>query len=323
MAKIKLTENDIRKAIIDTIKEAHYRNVSDEIEPFTGRRPKSIKARINQIYKLVNKYGLSSRKYHDEHWQAMDDYDKVITAMGCEFTYWCENGGYTDYDKHTNMPMSKLYNIRISYDDGMEIEGYVKMMAAGSMEDPFDSYDTCMVLWPKQRIKENKLDHIMKYRLTESNLRGIIREAVKNALKETRLDYDVDNFSGRHYKDINYDDHIGDEGYLDNPNEKDKIENDMWEDDYYDRFPSYNDAENDYSWNLFNNRGVYPGIFDNYTVSKRGVDKEIDNAINIHNRNRDWTDGELRNGRKNMERYVQGRRNPDSIGVSWEDLHDD
>ena len=28
-------------------------------------------------------------------------------------------------------------------------EGYIKCMAAGTVEDPFASYDTCMVLWPK------------------------------------------------------------------------------------------------------------------------------------------------------------------------------
>ena len=141
----------IESMVREAIREAHYRNVGDEIEPFTGRRPKSIKARINQIYKLTNKYGLSSRKYHDDHWLALNDYDKVISSMGCGFSYWCENGGYTDRDQD-GRPMSKVYNVEISYDDGMIIGGYIKMMAAGSMEEPFDAYDTCMVLWPKSRM---------------------------------------------------------------------------------------------------------------------------------------------------------------------------
>ena len=143
----------ITESVIQNIKEAHYRNVGDEIEPFIGRRPKTIRARINQIYKMVHKYGLSSRKYHDDHWQALDDYDKVISSMGCELNYWCENGGYTDYDPQIDMNMSKVYNIEISYDDGMVISGYIKMMAAGSMEDPFDAYDTCMILWPKSSVR--------------------------------------------------------------------------------------------------------------------------------------------------------------------------
>lgn len=146
--------NTITESVIRNIKEANYRNVGDEIEPFNGRRPKTIKSRINQIYKMTHKYGLSSRLYHDDHWQALNDYDKVISSMGCEFDYWCENGGYTDYSEFTGRKMSKVYNIEISYDDGMVISGYIKMMAAGSMEDPFDAYDTCMVLWPKSSVRE-------------------------------------------------------------------------------------------------------------------------------------------------------------------------
>lgn len=153
--------NTITESVIRNIKEAHYRNVGDEIEPFTGRRPKSIKARINQIYKLTNKYGLSSRKYSrakdkdfDNRWVALEDYNKVISSLGCDFTYWCENGGRTDYDPQTGISMSKVFNIEISYDDGMVIGGYIKLMAAGSMEDPFDAYDTCMVLWPKSSVRE-------------------------------------------------------------------------------------------------------------------------------------------------------------------------
>lgn len=37
-------------------------------------------------------------------------------------------------------------------------------------------------------------------RLTESELRNIVKESVSQILKETSLGYDVDNFSGRHTK---------------------------------------------------------------------------------------------------------------------------
>jgi len=77
--------------------------------------------------------------------------------MGYEVSFSVDNGGYGDYDPNDNMPRSKTYNILIEAEDGMEIEGYVKMMAAGSVKDPFDAYDTCMVLWPKpkRRYDEN------------------------------------------------------------------------------------------------------------------------------------------------------------------------
>lgn len=309
----------ITETVIRNIKEAHYRNVGDEIEAFNGRRPKTIKARINQIYKLANKYGLSSRKYHDDHWQALKDYDTVISSMGCEFTYWCENGGYTDRDQD-GRPMSKVYNIEISYDDGMTIGGYIKMMAAGSMEDPFDAYDTCMILWPKSSVRESKEK---KFRISESKLNDIINETIKSVLTETPLDYDVDNFSGRHYKNIP-NDYIDTDGYLDDPNDKSEIEYEMSNDPYYDNFKRLKDAENDYSWHKFDTKGIYPGIYGNYTVSKDGANKEKDEFMNTHNNIRDkkenWSDKELRHGKRNMERFVQGKRTPEQIGDNWEDL---
>lgn len=110
--------------------------------------PKSARARMNQIYKEVDKHGISSKIYHDEYWKAVDDYENVINNMGYDVSIWVENGGYGDYDEYTHMPTSKTYNISISCGDGIDIEGYIKAMAAGSVQDPFDAYDTCMVLWP-------------------------------------------------------------------------------------------------------------------------------------------------------------------------------
>lgn len=129
-------------------------------DKFVGRRPKSIKARINQIYKIVKKYGIDSRRYSDDHWQAIEDYYKAITSLGCDVELKpCghmshadsmeSDGGYCDYDENDGMPRSKQYAIKIIFDDGMNIDGYIKCMACGTMEDPFSRYDTCMVLWPK------------------------------------------------------------------------------------------------------------------------------------------------------------------------------
>lgn len=120
-------------------------------EDFEHSFPKSIQGRMNQIYKMVNKYGLSSKKYYDEYWAALGEYDSLISDLGYKLDYWCEDGGYGDYDEFTHMPTSKTYNIRISCGDGMDIEGYIKMMAAGSVQDPFDAYDTCIVMWPARK----------------------------------------------------------------------------------------------------------------------------------------------------------------------------
>ena len=115
------------------------------------KMPKSIKGRMNQIYNLVNKLGLSSKKFYDESWAALRLYDEAISSLGYELDYWVENGGYGDYDEYTHMATSKTYDIRITCEDGVQIGGYIKMMAAGSVADPFDAYDTCMVLWPERQ----------------------------------------------------------------------------------------------------------------------------------------------------------------------------
>ena len=157
---------------MERIYESRPKNPSnvDNIEKFSGRKPMSIKARINQIYKLINKYGISSRKYTGDNWKAVDHYRKVIESLGYEFSYWCENGGYTDYDKTLEMNMSKEYKVRIESEDGKDISGYMKMMAAGTMEDPWSSYDTCMVLWPSNG------------RGLEESIRRAVRESIINLI---------------------------------------------------------------------------------------------------------------------------------------------
>lgn len=163
----------------ELMREAMYKNVPEtpdmEVDKFLGKHPKTIKSRINQIYKIVHKYGLDSRRYHDDYWKAITDYDKVISSLGCEFSYHCENGGYSDYDETDNMPRSKVYNVAITYDDGMKVEGYVKMMAAGTVEDPFESYDTCIILWPKQH---NVIE------CTIGQLKQLVSESARMALKK-------------------------------------------------------------------------------------------------------------------------------------------
>lgn len=185
--RYQMTENEARKLVNEAIRNVLDKHINEsmpknaqkasQIDKLMGRRPTTIKSRINQIYRLVQKYGLN-KKYSDEHWQALKDYAKVIGSYADGFDYWCENGGYCDYDREDNMPRSKQWNIRISFDDGMEIEGYIKAMAAGTMADPFSSYDTTMVLWPKERIKLEGKENMIT--ISEEQI-GLI---VKNAIKE-------------------------------------------------------------------------------------------------------------------------------------------
>ena len=186
-------KEELKARLKGRLNESRPKNLANvtDIDKFIGRRPTSMKARINQIYRIVKKYGIDSRKYNDEHWQAIEDYYKAITSLGCEVELkpcadlrYADNiesdGGYTDYDQYDNMPRSKQYAIKIIFEDGMVIDGYVKCMAAGTVSNPFSSYDTCMVLWPKS----NKVLESREMELTEGEVKQIVKEATINLIKE-------------------------------------------------------------------------------------------------------------------------------------------
>lgn len=154
-------KEELKRRLVNRLNESMPKSLDrhDEVDKFMGRKPKTMKARINQIYRIVKKYGIDSRLYTDEHWQAIEDYYKAITSLGCEVEMKpCSDirhidnlesdGGYCDYGED-GMPRSKQYAIRIMYDDGMNIDGYIKCMSAGTVSDPFLRYDTCIMLWPK------------------------------------------------------------------------------------------------------------------------------------------------------------------------------
>lgn len=196
----------------------------------------------------------------------------------------------------------------------------------------------------------------MKTRLIENQIRNMVKAITRDVINETRLDYDEDNFSGTQSRGARYDicsddycvyhdvpedvvDRLADEvertygsvdvvcisgddgyvdpeGYLDDPNGNDGLDS-----EYYDEFPTDKDAENDYSWSLFDGKATAPSAFGDYNVGGRGIDREVDDILAKHARDGQWSAGELRNGRRNMDRWVQGRRSPEEIGDSWEDRH--
>lgn len=315
-------KEELKRRLRDKINESMPKNpmnVGDGgFDKFMGRRPKSIKARINQIYKIVKKYGIDSRKYNDEHWQAIEDYYRAITSLGCEVEMKpCasmnhadsieSDGGYCDYDEYDHMPRSKQYSIKILFDDGMNIEGYIKCMAAGTVEDPFASYDTCMVLWPKSnKVLEDK-DMNRQIRLSESELKQVIKEAAMKILSETPLNYDVDNFSGRWNKSEPSDeewalaDSAANGDYLDNPlNPPNSWDDDEWVD-------GDKDMENDYSWDLYHRMN---------NVGKSPVDRQhdvMDAAQNRRDHAAYWTDRDNERGKRLMSKWVDGKRDLDDL----------
>lgn len=321
-------KEDFKREFREKLNESMPKNLAkhDEVDKFVGRRPKTMKARINQIYRIVKRYGIDSKVYHDENWQAISDYYRAISSLGCEVEMkpcgHIENidsmesdGGYCDYAED-GMPRSKQYAVKIMFEDGMNIDGYIKCMAAGTMEDPFSSYDTCIVLWPKSnRMLEGK-----EYKLTEGELKQLVKEAAIKVLTETPLNYDIDNFSGRWTKSEPSDEELaladsaanGD--YLDDPFHAPN----NWDDDEW--IDGDKDMENDYSWDRFENKPMAPGLDNSYLAGKRSIPRDIDSAIAQRNRKNNWSDGELRHGRRMMDKWVNGQRDNEDLEDGWDDI---
>lgn len=317
-------KEDFKRTFAKRINESRPKNLENvvDIDKFMGRRPKTMKARINQIYRIIHKYNIDGKLYRDDHWQAVDDYHRAISSLGCDVQMFpCANlnkpdwdiqgdGGYCDYAED-GMPRSKQYKVIITYEDGMKVEGYAKMMAAGSVQDPFDAYDTCMVLWPKSnRVIEGKEDMNKQISLTEAELKQIVKEAAIKVLTETPLNYDIDNFSGRWSKSDPSDEEMAladaQDDYLDNPfNPPNSWDDEEWVD-------GDKDMEKDYSWWLRERP---------QEIRDKLAPKEVDGAIFSRKKDTDWSDSELRQGQRMMDRWVQGKRSPEQIGDAWEDLH--
>ena len=312
-------KEELKKRLRDKINESRPKNLAniEDVEKFMGRRPKTVKARINQIYRIVKKYGIDSRKYHDEAWQAIDDYYRAITSLGCEVELKpCghlnnadsmeSDGGYCDYAED-GMPRSKQYSIKIMFEDGMAIDGYIKCMAAGTVSDPFASYDTCMVLWPKSNKVLEVKNMSKQVRLTEAEIKQVVKEAAMKILSETQLNYDVDNFSGRWNKNEPSDeewalaDSAANGDYLDNPfNPPNSWDDDEWID-------GDKDMENDYSWDLYHRMN---------NVGKSPVDRQhdiMDAAQNRRDHAAYWTDRDNERGNRLMNKWVDGKRDLDDL----------
>lgn len=150
-------------------------NVDESMEE-EKEQPKTIKARINQLYKAVGKF--VKNRYSDEAWGALQDYKAAAESVGGELSCWVENGGYTDY-ADDNMPRSKKYEVEVSYPDGVSLSGYIKFMAAGTMDDPFSSYDSCMVVWKtKEQGEESNTYYLMKEDLDKRDVDRMIDKAI-------------------------------------------------------------------------------------------------------------------------------------------------
>ena len=295
-------KEELKNRLRDKINESMPKNLGrhDEVDKFMGRKPKSIQARINQIYRIVKKYGIDSRVYSDEAWQAISDYYRAISSLGCEVEMKpCANlsnsdslesdGGYCDYDEYDHMPRSKQYSVKITFEDGMSISGYIKCMAAGTVQNPFSRYDTCIVLWPKNnRVLETK-NMSKQMRLTEAELKQVVKEAAMKVINE--WGFPDEGFG---------DDYNTPYGDIDDPRSD---------------YPIGKEGDVEYSWDedAYNN--------DETPLRMQNHHDNMNNLAIRRDKENNWTKGELKNRDRMMNKWVNGQRDADDIGDAWDDLH--
>lgn len=110
----------------------------------------------NAIYKELQKNNTTGRFYHDTGWQGVDFVRKDVetalsklltkTAHEYEFSIYAENGGYrTSKDGEAKW---KQYTVDIFIHGAEEpfMTGTLNCHAAGTIEDPFKTYDMSFVL---------------------------------------------------------------------------------------------------------------------------------------------------------------------------------
>lgn len=295
-------KEELKNRLRGKINESMPKNLGrhDEVDKFMGRKPKSIQARINQIYRIVKKYGIDSRVYSDEAWQAISDYYRAISSLGCEVEMKpCANlsnsdslesdGGYCDYGEYDHMPRSKQYSVKITFEDGMSINGYIKCMAAGTVQDPFSRYDTCIVLWPKNNrvLEDRKMSKQM--RLTEAELKQVVKEASMKLIKE--WGFPDEGFG---------DDYNTPYGDIDDPRSD---------------YPIGKEGDVEYSWDedAYNN--------DETPLRMQNHHDNMNSLAMRRDKENNWTKGELKNRDRMMNKWVNGQRDVEDIEDAWDDLH--
>ena len=296
-------KEELKNRLKAKINESMPKNLAnhDEVDKFMGRRPKTMKARINQIYRIVKKYGIDSKLYHDENWQAISDYYRAISSLGCEIDMkpcghlnnvdsMQSDGGYCDYAED-GMPRSKQYAIKIMFEDGMAIDGYIKCMAAGTVSDPFSAYDTCIVLWSKNNRElamENR-NMNKQIKLTEAELKQVVKEASMKLIKE--WGFPDEGFG---------DDYNTPYGDIDDPRSD---------------YPIGKEGDVEYSWD----EDAY--LHDETPLRMQNHHDNMNSLAIRRDKENNWTKGELKNRDRMMNKWVNGQRDVEDIEDAWDDLH--
>lgn len=131
MARIRLTENELVNMVRNTINEIYNKQTT-----------------LRRLYKVVEPFTHS--KYHDTAWQGVSSMINALQDAGYDVSVTVKDGGYrnskggnTLFAGDDTVSYWKEFNLEIPIEDKV-INGRINAHAAGTVEDPFDSYDlTC------------------------------------------------------------------------------------------------------------------------------------------------------------------------------------
>lgn len=106
-----------------------------------GRRPTRLKSRKKQFEEMVKPYDLTTKRYSGSIEEVLKMYASVASTMGGKLI--CDNGTWVDQPETENgATKGRQYNIRITFNDGMLINGAIMIVGYGTQDDPLSEFET-------------------------------------------------------------------------------------------------------------------------------------------------------------------------------------
>lgn len=144
-----VTKKMIEEARLNNIKKNGKTFTKQELnEAFLGEASNSNLKRkyVNYLYNGLK--NLTNKMYKDDNWEGVSNIYKTLQHMlegKGDVEMWVERGGY--WKQMGEFPNYKEYKIKVTTNDGIEINGSLKCHAAGTMENTFKYYDITVTWW--------------------------------------------------------------------------------------------------------------------------------------------------------------------------------
>lgn len=167
-------KEDLRERLRSVLSESRPKNLKNvaDVEKLSGRRPKAAVRRIGRIERLVRKYGINTRLYEDDNWEAIDEYRKVISSLGCEVSIEPCDGPERSMDSGG----SRQFSVSVVFDDGMCIDGYIRCLVSGDG----GGYTTDIIMYPTCSTSEP----VQSGGVDESFIRRVVSEVISESISD-------------------------------------------------------------------------------------------------------------------------------------------